>query len=82
MDGENNGSKPYEQMDDLGFSHIFGNTQFVHADMSKMSSCLARCKDLQSLEVSHVNKNQSILQQKFLLKVRKFTYSLLAVCYT
>ena len=27
MDGENNGSKPYEQMDDLeGFSHIFGST--------------------------------------------------------
>ena len=26
MDGENNGSKPYEQMDDLGFSPIiFGN---------------------------------------------------------
>ena len=24
MDGENNGSKPYEQMDDLGFfSHYF-----------------------------------------------------------
>ena len=27
MDGENNGSKPYEQMDDLGFQPIFGNTQ-------------------------------------------------------
>ncbi len=28
MDGENNGSKPYEQMDDLGVkTHIFGNTQ-------------------------------------------------------
>ncbi len=27
MDGENNGSKPYEQMDDLGgFPIIFGNT--------------------------------------------------------
>ena len=27
MDGENNGSKPYEQMDDLGgFPHIFGST--------------------------------------------------------
>ena len=27
MDGENNGSKPYEQMDDLGgFPPIFGNT--------------------------------------------------------
>ena len=27
MDGENNGSKPYEQMDDLGgFSPVFGNT--------------------------------------------------------
>ena len=26
MDGENNGSKPYEQMDDLeGFPPIFGN---------------------------------------------------------
>ena len=28
MHGENNG-KPYEQMDDLGFSHIFGNTHMV-----------------------------------------------------
>ena len=27
MDGENNG-KPYEQMDDLGGSPIFGNTRF------------------------------------------------------
>ena len=27
MDGENNGSKPYEQMDDLGgFTPIFGST--------------------------------------------------------
>ena len=27
MDGQNNGSKPYEQMDDLGgFPPIFGNT--------------------------------------------------------
>ncbi len=28
MDGENNGSKPYEQMDDLGCKNtpIFGNT--------------------------------------------------------
>ena len=25
MDGENKG-KPYEQMDDMGFSHIFGST--------------------------------------------------------
>ena len=29
MDGENNGSKPYEQMDDLGGNTpIFGNTHF------------------------------------------------------
>ena len=29
MDGENNGSKPYEQMDDLGgfTTPIFGNSQ-------------------------------------------------------
>ena len=28
MDGENHGSKPYEQIDDLGgFPPIFGNTQ-------------------------------------------------------
>ena len=31
LDGENNGSKPYEQMDDLGgFPPIFGNTQMHH----------------------------------------------------
>ena len=31
MDGENNGSKPYEQMDDLGgFPIIFGNTQILY----------------------------------------------------
>ena len=30
MDGENNGSKPYEQMDDLGgFPPIFGNTHML-----------------------------------------------------
>ena len=28
MDGENNG-KPYEQMDDLGGTIIFGNTQIL-----------------------------------------------------
>ena len=29
MDGENNGSKPYEQMDDLGGNtHIFGSTSY------------------------------------------------------
>ncbi len=27
MDGENNGSKPYEQMDDFGGTIIFGNIQ-------------------------------------------------------
>ena len=27
MEGENHGSKPYEQMDDLGGTIIFGNTQ-------------------------------------------------------
>ncbi len=26
MDGENNGSKPYEQMDGFGGTTIFGNT--------------------------------------------------------
>ena len=26
MDGENKGSKAYEEMDDLGFSQFFGNT--------------------------------------------------------
>ena len=32
MDGENNGSKPYEQMDDSeGFHPIFGNTQLFMA---------------------------------------------------
>ncbi len=35
MDGENKGSKPYEQMDDLrGFSHIFGNTQIFFGSFS------------------------------------------------
>ncbi len=30
MDGENNGSKPYEQMDDLGgFPIFFGNAHIV-----------------------------------------------------
>ena len=28
MDGENNGSKPYEQRDDFGGIIIFGNTSF------------------------------------------------------
>ena len=33
MDGENHGSKPYEQMDDLGgFPHIFGNNQLALND--------------------------------------------------
>ncbi len=36
MDGENNGSKPYEQMDDLGwFSHIFGLTPTSHLPNKK-----------------------------------------------
>ncbi len=31
MDGENNGSKPYEQMDDLGGNTpILGNTQLLN----------------------------------------------------
>ena len=29
MDGENNGSKPYEQMDDLGVPLFFGNIFFL-----------------------------------------------------
>ena len=29
MDGENNGSKPYEQMDDFGGTIIFGSTHLV-----------------------------------------------------
>ena len=34
MDGENNGSKPYEQMDDLGgFTIIFGN---IHINYSSL----------------------------------------------
>ena len=49
MDGENNGSKPYEQMDDLGgFSPIFGNT---HLESSwKMSS---RCLSIFCLWCNH-----------------------------
>ncbi len=32
MDGENKGSKPYEQMDDLGgFPPIFGSTPISHS---------------------------------------------------
>ena len=32
MDGENKGSKPYEQMDDLGgFTPIFGSTPISHS---------------------------------------------------
>ncbi len=35
MDGENNGSKPYEQMDDLGVNApIFGN---IHVGFSRNS---------------------------------------------
>ena len=34
MNGENNGSKPYEQMDDLGgFPIILGNAQLISGSM-------------------------------------------------
>ena len=39
MDGENNGSKPYEQMDDLGgFPPIFGNIQINYSWIGKYIS--------------------------------------------
>ena len=41
MDGENNGSKPYEQMDDLGgFPIIFGNTHIIHIySLARFATC-------------------------------------------
>ncbi len=50
MDGENNGSKPYEQMDDLGgFPPIFGNTHIGLGRMQgKGSACSLKEKAIQN----------------------------------